>query len=384
MVPRKLRPVGCRVPLPRKAGTVFPWETRYSCEYTRSGTEALSLAVRLAIAERPDVQSPEVLLPAYGCPDLVAAVVAQGARPVLVDLADDESPLMNAGGVVEAITGDTVAVIAVGFLGIPERLKSLSEVCRANELLLIEDSAQCFPPASVESGVADLVVLSFGRGKPINLMGGGALLIRKDYLDRFMSFISVYPLIRRKISPLWHLKRTLFNLMLSRFSYALMEKMPFLHLGETRLHSLEDVCRIDIPRSLVTAGIQQYEEKPVWQQLYSRKLSFMDRYGWVRLHSLHESGAGVGGKCLRYALLAPNQYERDTMIASLNKAGIAGNSFYGKALSNIEGVGELLGKARTYPAAEAFASRLLTLPCHSGVTEADIEKITSCFSNLAR
>ena len=161
-------------------------------EFTRSGTEALSLAVRFAIADHSCVDSPEVLMPAYGCPDLVAAVIAQGATPVLVDLADHQTPFMSIHGVEAAITCNTVAIIAVGFLGLPERLEALADVARANTLLLIEDSAQCFPPKSIEAGcyLADLIVLSFGRGKPINLMGGGALLIRKDHHERFLPILS--------------------------------------------------------------------------------------------------------------------------------------------------------------------------------------------------
>jgi dTDP-4-amino-4,6-dideoxygalactose transaminase len=89
------------------------------------------------MADRADVESPEVLIPAYGCPDLVAAVVAQGATPVVVDLADQQTPRMDTESVAAAITSNTVAVIAVDFLGIPERLDALSAICQANNLLLI-------------------------------------------------------------------------------------------------------------------------------------------------------------------------------------------------------------------------------------------------------
>jgi len=379
MVLGKLRPVGSKVPKPEPSSTMLPWEDKYLYEFTRSGTDALSLAVGLAIVDRADVESPEVLIPAYGCPDLVAAVVAQGATPVVVDLADQQTPRMDAESVAAAITSNTVAVIAVDFLGIPERLGALSAICRAKNLLLIEDSAQCFPPKSIETGVADVVVLSFGRGKPINLMGGGALLIRKDHHSRFLPVVSSYPVIPLKINAIWYLKRLLFNLMLSRLAYACMENLPFLHLGETRLHSLGEVCRLELPRRLVSAGVLKFYSRPAWQPVYDSKLSFLDESGWVRLHAfcdVRESGAMPR---LRYAMLAPNKRVRDQMICGLNKVGVAANSFYGKALKDIEGVAQLLGAASSCPAADKFASRLLTLPCHEDVSETDIETITACF-----
>jgi dTDP-4-amino-4,6-dideoxygalactose transaminase len=377
----KLRPVGSNVPMPMQVDTVLPWEDEYIHEFTRSGTEALSLAVRLAIADHSCVDCPEVLMPAYGCPDLVAAVVAQGATPVLVDLSDQQTPYMDLHGVEAAITCNTVAIIAVGFLGLPERLEALADVARANALLLIEDSAQCFPPKSIETGCsgADLVVLSFGRGKPINLMGGGALLIRKDHQECFLPILSCYPVIPLVINISWYLKRFLFNLMLSRLSFALLEKIPFLHLGETRLRLLSDINRLDIPPRLVSGGINQYRQRPFWQQVYDTNLSFIDHYGWVRLQAFH--GPGDGGSCprLRYALLAPTMSERDAMIDRLNKMGIGANAFYKQALPEIEGVSDMLEKAFNYPAARTFASRLLTLPCHEDVTDSDIDRVVSCF-----
>lgn len=380
----KLRPVGSKVPLPAQVDAVLPWEGQYVHEFTRSGTEALSLAVRLAIADHPDVDSPEVLVPAYGCPDLVAAVVAQGAIPVLVDLADHRAPFMDIEGAEAAITDNAVAIIAVGFLGLAERLGPLAALARKKGLLLIEDSAQCFPPRSIEKAgeEADLVVLSFGRGKPINLMGGGALLIRKDHESRFSSPRHDYPALSLKINLAWYLRRLVFNVLLSRLPYALMEKVPFLHLGETRLHLLGDICRLDIPSKLIAAGIDQYRQGSSLQGVYDAKLSFLDRYDWIRIRALHSDTEDLTNPSLRYALLAPDRRIRDRLVARLNEVGIAGSVFYGKPLPEIEGVSKYLALSgeRGFPAAREFSSRLLTLPCHEGVTEQDVATILSCFS----
>ena len=47
--------------------------------------------------------------------------------------------------------------------------------------VLIEDSAQAFPrDGGGDFWQGDLVVLSFGRGKPVSLLGGGAVLYRDE------------------------------------------------------------------------------------------------------------------------------------------------------------------------------------------------------------
>lgn len=49
-----------------------------------SGTAALSLS--LIVAKTTNAEKNEVILPAYGCPDLVAAIEYAGLIPVIVDI----------------------------------------------------------------------------------------------------------------------------------------------------------------------------------------------------------------------------------------------------------------------------------------------------------
>ena len=74
----KLRPVGSPVPFPRiSERQELPWAALYHTEFMGSGTEALSLAVAIAIRRHSQVSTPEVIIPAYGCPDLVSAIIAR-------------------------------------------------------------------------------------------------------------------------------------------------------------------------------------------------------------------------------------------------------------------------------------------------------------------
>jgi len=376
----KLRPVGSPVPKPIAADDFMPpWDKYYTALYTGSGTEALSLAVKAAVAMKAVLDTPEVIIPAYGCPDLVAAILAQNARPVLVDFAPDQ-PVLDEAGVLQALTERTVAIIAVDFLGAFERLSRLSRVCSDNGLALIEDSAQCFPPSSGSDGLADFVVLSFGRGKPINLMGGGALLIRRPQQSVIQNVCANCPALDVRVDAVWYLKRLVFNALLSRYIYPFLERVPFLHIGETRFHPLEAIRILKLPSSLLAGGILAYFDREPLHLVYDRELSFLQDAGWMYAGTMD---AYDRTPRLRYALLAPNEHRRDQVVAALNEKGIGANIFYGRTLPEIMDDSTInVGLSGRYPNANNFATRLITLPTHEGVASSDISTIVSVFKRL--
>jgi len=377
----KLRPVGSRVPLPTTDSDVLaaPWAEHYDSVFVNSGTAALSLAVKLSVDSKQRPQNPEVIIPAYGCPDLVAAVVAQGARPVLVDLAEGRS-WMDLEAVENAVTDNTVGIIAVGFLGIPERLFALRRIADKTGVTLIEDSAQVFPPSSSGNGLADYVILSFGRGKPINLMGGGALLIRKDRAPESADVLAVLPEVEVSANSAWLLRRWLFNLLLTRSLYGLIERIPFLAIGQTVFYPLACIYRRTPVEGLLEAGIEGFNNREDNGAAYSDALVELIGQGWVHLAPECFREPALEGLVpsppilLRYPLLAPSRQIRDKVLLELNRSGIGASVFYGQALPEIEGVSDFVTvTAAKFPYAYAFAERLLTLPTHEDVCPRDID-----------
>lgn len=371
----KLRPVGSRVPLPSSETVPLPWSQNYTAKYCASGTDALALAIGLAVLKKPEVARPEVIIPAYGCPDLVAAILSQGACPVLVDLAP-ESPFMDSQGLRDAVTARTVAVVGVGLLGIPERLELLAKICEDHALALIEDSAQCFPPYSAANPLAEFVVLSFGRGKPINLMGGGALLYRGKLTVKERKFVDGQSIETLKTGITWQLKRHLFNLLMTRIGFFLLEKIPGIGLGKTRFKPHPEISMRIMPSSLLFGGIKNYGRQASLHFFYEKVLRDLENTGWVLLNSDRFSimGHSTESPRLRFGLLAPNRYIRDRAVNALNSAGIGANGLYEVVLSSVEDMPPL-GHQPEFPIAVGFAERLLTLPCHEDVTKVDVNRV---------
>lgn len=376
----KVRPVGNPVPRPSDTEALsLPWEGHYTALFTGSGTEALSMAVKMAIVEKPDVDVPEVIIPAYGCPDLVAAIVAQNARPVLVDFIDDV-PVMDENGIAAALSSDTVAIIAVNFLGYYERLSSLAEICFDHGIVLIEDSAQCYPPASASHGRADFVILSFGRGKPINLMGGGALLVRKSRPCVIQNLRMEFPSVAVRLGFAWHTKRLIFNMLLSRYLYPVLERVQFLHVGQTLFNPLAKIRILELPPSLLSAGILACYKMSARQALYDRELDFLVEFGWVPVSTGNSDDSMPR---LRYPLLAPDKNQRDKLVKELNDRGIGASSFYARILPEIVNA-SVLGavSSNDFLMAKAFSERLLTLPTHEGVRAEDVDRVVSVFKRF--
>ncbi len=237
----RLRPVGEVVRRPTATPHALPWPSTYQPYWFPSGTAALAIAIRLASRRRP-LSKPAVLLPAYACPDIVSAAQWAGVEPRLVDN-QPESPWLSHERIHEALIGSVVAIVAPHFLGVRQSLQGLRDTIDDRDVVLIEDSAQLGPNSRAFSPEADLVVLSFGRGKPIPV-GGGVFLARNNWISLLEDELSRLCVVCQSRWH-WNAKRVLQNVAMSRLGYQVALNMPFLHVGKTRFKRLTTVQRLD-------------------------------------------------------------------------------------------------------------------------------------------
>ncbi|MCP4266778.1 MAG: DegT/DnrJ/EryC1/StrS aminotransferase family protein, partial [Candidatus Brocadiaceae bacterium] len=213
----------------------------YRFAFYQSGTAALSAAIAASIEVNGGVaEDPEIILPAYACPDLVSAVLYAGAKPVLVDLEEDSSYL-SLDELSQAISVKTVAIIAVNFLGISERVKELRAICEKQNLLLIVDSAQWFPVHRLQDEWSgDFNIISFGRGKPVNLLHGGAVITSDHiYHDKLQAKT---PAPSGNIEHLKQiLKIIIYNIVIQPVVYGVVTLIPGLNIGTTIFRPLKSI-----------------------------------------------------------------------------------------------------------------------------------------------
>lgn len=141
-----------------------------------SGRTGLAVAL-----DRLVPKESEVIVTALTCYAVYEAVSEAGCIPVFADIDKDvihfgPKELKTA----LALHPDAKAVIVQNNLGIPCDIKGIERICKKYGLVLIEDlahSAGIHYKDGREAGtVGDAVVLSFGKGKAIDTISGGAVI----------------------------------------------------------------------------------------------------------------------------------------------------------------------------------------------------------------
>ena len=333
-----------------------------------SGTAALYTAIR-DCASRAAVGAPEVILPAYGCPDLVAACAYASVFPRLVDIAPEAWGYSH-DDLERHVYPNTIAVVAVNLLGVGDDAAALHAFCRSKGIALIQDSAQHLPRIDTD-WPGDYVVLSFGRGKPLNLLHGGALFTARQYEKTDSIVTPRLPLKSRVLTS--RLAAAAFNFLTRPVPYRFLTALPGTGLGAVLYKPLKDAFPLpDNVIQRVSAAFELYRRGPSYRrQLWEPVLSEWDQWGIEELRSIVH---GPEPEPLRLALLAPDQGSRDALVTVLERAGLGASSLYGTELPQVSGVPDCVRAQGPFPNARRLAARLLTLPTHTLVTAASVDR----------
>lgn len=352
-----------RLPLPAFEG--------YRDLWLNSGTAALALAFLHARRMQPERNDPEVIVPAYACPDLVAAAVHAGVRPVVVDIQEND-PGYDLKALQQSLGENTLAVVAVNFLGLTDRLDAIRRILPP-DTALVEDNAQWHPePDGALKG--EYVIASFGRGKPASVLGGGLLLVRQD-LPLDISWVKEqFSNTEGQAAPSMsrhRLKAMAYNLLRKPPAYFCINRSRLFSLGETRYRPLEGIANMSPAcQTLVAANVQDYLMQDRWRELFYDELvadlpglKIMDKQRRRRL--------------LRYPLLCGDREQRDAVLNALERQGLGASVLYRRPLGEIPGVEEVLVIKEKVVNAHRFADRLLTLPLHSDVSLSHLKRIAA-------
>ncbi|MCG8461674.1 MAG: DegT/DnrJ/EryC1/StrS family aminotransferase [Holophagales bacterium] len=142
-----------------------------------SGTDALVVAL-----EAMDIgPGDEVITCATTFVATVGAIVAVGARPVLVDC--DEAYLIDCQAVADAVGPRTRAILPVHYTGDMADMKTLGELAEKHGLRLIEDACQAVA-ASIDGRPAglwsDAAAFSLHPLKNLNVWGEGGVVVTRS------------------------------------------------------------------------------------------------------------------------------------------------------------------------------------------------------------
>ena len=323
-----------------------------------SGTAALAQAITRCTA-RSTASAPEVIIPAYGCPDLVAACLQANTYPKLVDVApshwgyDLESLKSN-------LSPNTVAVVAVNLLGLGDGCMDLTPLCKERRIALIQDSAQFLPREST-AWPGDYVVLSFGRGKPMNLLGGGALIEPSGENPALSARPGNYTLKDRLLASRG--AAIAFNVLTRPRIYGIFSALPGTGLGHVAYKPLVNATLLPARAwERVAPAFDRYRQNPSYlRDIWNPALQEWSGFGIVALAC---PGSALPAEPLRLALLASDEPARDILVAELNRTGLGASRLYATDLTAISGIPGIIRQQGPFPNASSLARRLFTLPTH--------------------
>lgn len=172
------------------------------CISVNSGTDALIFALRGLGITHGD----EVIVPSLTATATVSAIVDLGATPIFIDI-DEFEYTLRVDEVISKLSNRTRAVVAVHLYGNAARVLELKQLCKENDLYLIEDVAQACG-AEIDQrklgSIGHISCFSFYPTKNLGAIGdGGAICTNDRKLAEKVIAYRQYGWDPSRISQLW-------------------------------------------------------------------------------------------------------------------------------------------------------------------------------------
>jgi dTDP-4-amino-4,6-dideoxygalactose transaminase len=349
-----------------------------------SGTMSLAVAVLLAVKRRP-VKAPKVLVPAYGCPDLVSAVRYAGAEPLFVDLQPNQSRMdLELAKTIARSRQDLVAIIGVDLFGISEDWSGLKRLAVEFSLFLIQDLAQSVQSRNtmLHDFQGDAVVFSFGRGKPVCCLVGGALLTRAETDPESQSLIAELSERSGVLSPRFiQTKAAFYDFLLRPCAYAQLARVMGDRLGQTVYKRLRGLAFLSAPvAGLLNLAVERYWEE--FNDVYDAMVAAIEaRLGDNKtspVRILRDSrNSSDSNRMSRLAVLISDAQLRMEILTVVRQAGLSATTMYTHTLPEIVAEYDGVKNYDSFPNALAFSRALVTLPTHGRLSQRDIDRASS-------
>lgn len=196
-----------------------------------NGRSALAAGLKAALPKNS-----KVLTTGFTCRAVIEAILAADCIPVYADI----DPSLLHFGLKELKESfkkhpDLKAIIIQNTLGNPVPISQIESFAKRHQLLIIEDLAHSagiiYPDGRLAGTVAPVVALSFGKGKAIDSVSGGALILRDPKLKTKIpnSLPKFTDRLRDRFYPLFStLARQASYLKLDRLIFGTLIKLHFI------------------------------------------------------------------------------------------------------------------------------------------------------------
>lgn len=161
--------------------TLKEFESKFA-DFTGSphavGVGNATQGLHLALAATDVGQGDEIIVTPYSWISSASCILMQNAIPVFADI-EPRTFGLSLDAVKKKITTKTRAVVIVHMFGYPAEVRQISEFCRSNDILLIEDCSHAFGLriGGLHAGLfGDVGVFSLQQRKPVSTGDGGVII----------------------------------------------------------------------------------------------------------------------------------------------------------------------------------------------------------------
>ena len=339
--------------------------------FVSSGKAALTL---ILLALKQLSKRRRVLIPAYTCYSVPAAILKAGLEVALCDI-DPATFDFEPRSLEMSIDEETLCVIPSHLFGIPANMDLITSLCRERGSFIVEDAAQAMGGNYREKKlgtIGDVGFFSLGRGKNITCGSGGIIVTRSSEIASVIEHL--YSLLETPAvfaTAKEFLQLLLMVVFIRPILYWLPEGLPFLKLGATLFY-----------REFPVEKLSEMKARCLWN--WRKRLEEANRgrsttAEYFRVHLSLKNFSIQPAICyLRLPLVLCNRATRDRFHLYARAKGLGVSRMYPTAVNEIEEIkSRFVG--RTFPAAEAVADRLITLPTHHLVAERDQKAICALF-----
>jgi dTDP-3-amino-2,3,6-trideoxy-4-keto-D-glucose/dTDP-3-amino-3,4,6-trideoxy-alpha-D-glucose/dTDP-2,6-dideoxy-D-kanosamine transaminase len=298
-----------------------------------TGTDSIIMPMRLCGIGPGD----EVITTTFTFYATVGAIVATGAKPVLVD--SDDGFMIAADQIEAAITPRTKAIVTVTFSGNVPEMDKIKAVADKHELMIFEDSCQ-----SIGAQLNGKPMGSWGEAaayslhplKNLNVWAdGGVITTRSAELDRKLRLYRNHGLVNR-------------------------DEIEFFGIN----------CRLDTLQAVIANRLMKEVEF-----ITATRIGNAANYdaAWKEISDCVQPPARRPGVKHVYHLYMVRVKDRDGLLKHLHQRGIEAKVHYPTPIHLQPAAAHLGYKPGSFPKAEADCKSIVTLPVHQHLTQEEIE-----------
>ena len=342
------------------------------CLLFSSGKASLTLILQALKALYPDRD--EVLIPAFTCYSVPAAIVRAGLKIRICDI-EPETLDFDYRELAGQLSGPRLlCVIPTHLFGVTADISKVRETIGKRNITIVEDAAQVMGAENrgVKAGMlGDVGFFSLGRGKAFSTVSGGIVLTDSDEiasaLNRQSAAIPEYSVTEQFILAIYAAALAI----LSRPGlFWIPKSLPFLGLGETIYDPGFSIKRLSAFQAGLAAG---------WQdRLFELKRIRQKNAGYLIKSGLKVAGGQLllSSGLVRFPIMVSSAARKQALLSESSRMGLGGADAYPDTVDGISGLrGNITGG--TSVKATSIVKRIVTFPVHPYVTEVDMDKIVA-------